>query len=61
MTVEVGGAFNSVDNINNLTAIATAINKITEDKLSETEVIKNIRSDCKPYVDNEPEEAQANA
>lgn len=61
VTVEVGGAFNSVDNINHLTAIATAINKIAEDKLGEPEVIKNIGLDCKPYVANEPEEAQANA
>lgn len=61
VTVEVGGAFNSVDNINHLTAIATAISEIAEDKLSESEAIKNIGLDCKPYVANEPEEAQANA
>ena len=56
VTVEVGGAFNSVDNINHLTAIATAISEIAEDKLSEPEAIKNIGLDCKPYVANEPEE-----
>lgn len=61
VTVEVGGAFNSVNNINHLTAIATAISEITEDKLDEPEVIKNIGLDCKPYVANESEEAQANA
>lgn len=58
VTVEVGGAFNSVDNINHLTAIATAISEIAEDKLGEPEVIKNIGLDCKPYVANESEEAQ---
>ena len=56
VTVEVGGAFNSVDNINHLTAIATAISEIAEDKLSEPEAIKNIGLDCKPYVANESEE-----
>lgn len=61
VTVEVGGAFNSVDNINHLTAIATAISEIAEDKLSEPEVIKNIGLDCKPYVANESEETQADA
>ena len=61
VTVEVGGAFNSVNNINHLTAIATAISEITEDKLGEPEVIKNIGLDCKPYVANASEEAQANA
>lgn len=61
VTVEVGGAFNSVDNINHLTAIATAISEIAEDKLSEPEAIKNIGLDCKPFIANEPEEVQANA
>ena len=58
VTVEVGGAFNSVDNINHLTAIATAISEIAEDKLSEPEAIKNIGLDCKPFIDDEPEEAE---
>lgn len=54
----IGGAFNSVDNINHLTAIATAISEIAEDKLGEPEAIKNIGLDCKPFIANEPEEAQ---
>lgn len=58
VTVEVGGAFNSVDNINHLAAIATTISEIAEDKLSEPEAIKNIGLDCKPFIANEPEEAQ---
>lgn len=58
VTVEVGGAFNSVDNINHLTVIATAISEIAEDKLSEPEAIKNIGLDCKPFIANESEEAQ---
>ena len=62
VTVEVGGAFNSVDNINHLAAIATAISEIAEDKLSEPAAIKNIGLDCKPYIaTNEPEEVQADA
>lgn len=58
VTVEVGGSFNSIDNLNHLTAIATTISEIAEDKLSEPEAIKNIGLDCKPFIDNEPEEAQ---
>ena len=58
VTVEVGGAFNSIDNINHLAAIATAISEIAEDKLGEPEVIKNIGLDCKPFIANEPEEVQ---
>lgn len=61
VTVEVGGSFNSIDNLNHLTAIATTISKISEDKLSEPEAIKNIGLDCKPFVANEPEETQADA
>lgn len=61
VTVEVGGSFNSIDNLNHLTAIATTISKIAEDKLSEPEAIKNIGLDCKPFVANEPEETQADA
>lgn len=58
VTVEVVGAFNSVDNINHLTAIATTISEIAEDKLSELEAIKNIGLDCKPFIAHEPEEVQ---
>ena len=61
VTVEVVGSFNNIDNLNHLTAIATGISEIAEDKLSEPEVIKNIGLDCKPFVANEPEEAQADA
>ena len=58
VTVEVGGSFNSIDNLNHLTAIATTISEIAEDKLSEPEAIKNIGLDCKPFIANESEEAQ---
>ena len=58
VTVEVGGSFNSINNLNHLTAIATTISEIAEDKLSEPEAIKNIGLDCKPFIANEPEEAQ---
>ena len=61
VTVEVGGSFNSIDNLNHLTAIATTISEIAEGKLSEPEIIKNIGLDCKPLIDNEPEETQADA
>lgn len=62
VTVEVGGTFNNIDNLNNLVAIATAINEITENKLTEPEAIKNIGLDCKPFIaTNEPEETQADA
>ena len=61
VTVEVGGIFNDINNINHLAAIATGINEIAEDKLSEPEVIKNIGLDCKPFIANEPEETKADA
>lgn len=62
VTVEVGGVFNDIDNLNHLTAIATGISEIAEDKLSEPEIIKNIGLDCKPYIHaNESEETQADA
>ena len=61
VTVEVAGAFNSIDNLNHLVAIATAVSEIAEDKLSEPEVIKNIGLDCKPFIANEPEETKADA
>lgn len=50
VTVEVGGTFNSIDNLNHLVAIATTISEIAEDKLSEPEIIKNIGLDCKPFI-----------
>ena len=62
VTVEVNGRFNSVVNLNHLAQIAGAISEIAEDKLSESEIIKNIGLDCKPYIHaDEPEEAQTNA
>ena len=64
VTVEVGGIFNDINNLNHLVAIATAISEIAEDKLSEPECIKNIGLDCKPFIctdDESEEEAQADA
>ena len=61
VTVEVNGKFNSLKFIKDLANIATGINEIAEDKLSEPEVIKNIGLDCKPFIANEPEETQADA
>lgn len=58
VTVEVDGKFNSVANLNHLSQIAQAIGEVAEDRLSEPEIIKNIGLDCKPFIDNEPEEAQ---
>ena len=60
VTVEVGGIFNDINNLNHLTGIAIAISEIAEDKLSEPAAIKNIGLDCKPFIctDNESEEAQ---
>ena len=63
VTVEVGGAFNSITNLNRLVHIATGISEIAEDRLSEPECTKKIGLDCKPFIHctNEPEEAQADA
>ena len=64
VTVEVGGIFNDINNLNHLTAIATGISEIAEDKLSEPEVIKNIGLDCKPFIctdDESKKETQADA
>ena len=63
VTVEVGGAFNDITNLNHLVHIATGISKIAEERLSEPEIIKNIGLDCKPFIctDNESEETQADA
>lgn len=61
VTVEVDGKFNGISHLRHLVAIATTIGSIAEDKLSEPEAIKNIGLDCKPFIDNEPEETQANA
>lgn len=63
VTVEVGGEFNGITNLNNLVRIAGAINEIAEDRLTEPECIKNIGVDCKPFIctHDDPEEAQADA
>ena len=63
VTVEVGGAFNSITHLTHLVHIAAAISEIAEDRLSEPETIKNIGLDCKPFIHlcNESEEAQADA
>lgn len=61
VTVEVDGKFNGISHLKHLVDIATTIGGIAEDKLSEPEAIKNIGLDCKPFIDNEPEETQANA
>lgn len=63
VTVEVGGAFNDITDLNHLVHIATGISRIAEDRLSEPEAIKNIGLDCKPFIctDNESEETQADA
>ena len=63
VTVEVGGAFNDITHMNHLVHIATGISKITDDRLSEPEIIKNIGLDCKTFIctDNESEETQADA
>ena len=61
VTVEVDGKFNGISHLKHLVAIATTIGSIAEDKLSEPEAIKNIGLDCKPFIDNESEETQANA
>lgn len=58
VTVEVGGAFNSITHLNHLTKVAKSISKIAECRLSEPEVTKNISMDCKTFVQNESEETQ---
>lgn len=57
--VEVNGRFRSITDLIHLTAIAHAICKIVEDRLSEPEVIKNIGLDCKPYVYESEEKAES--
>jgi hypothetical protein len=63
VTVEVDGKFNGITHLNHLVHIATGISEIAEDRLSESEVIKNIGLDCKPFIcaGNESEETQADA
>ena len=63
VTVEIGGAFNDITDLNHLVHIATGISEIAEDRLSEPNVIKAIGLDCKSFIctDNESEETQADA
>ena len=64
VTVEVGGIFNDINNLNHLVDIATGISEIAEDRLTEPEAIKNIGLYCKPFIctdDESKEEAQADA
>ena len=61
IVVEVNGKFNGITHLNHLVHIAAAISEIAEDRLSEPEAIKNIGLDCKPFIADESEEAQANA
>ena len=58
VTIEVDGKFNSIDDLRHLAFIARGIGQVAEDRLSEPNAIKNIGLDCKPFIDNEPEEAQ---
>jgi hypothetical protein len=63
VTVEVDGKFNSIDDLRHLAFIARGISEVAEDKLSESNIIKAIGLDCKPFIctDNESEETQADA
>ena len=63
VTVEVDGKFNSINDLRHLASIARGISEVTEDKLSEPNVISAIGLDCKPFIctDDESEETQANA
>ena len=61
VTVEVDGKFNGITHLTHLVHIAAAISEIAEDKLTEPGALKNIGLDCKPFIDNEPEETQADA
>lgn len=58
VTVAVDGKFNGFTHIRDLVHIAAGVSEIAEDRLSEPEIIENIELDCKPFIDNEPEEAQ---
>ena len=62
VTVEVDGNFNGITHLNHLVHIATGISEITEDRLSEPDIIKNIGLDCKQFIyTDESEETQADA
>lgn len=61
VTVEVDGKFNSIDDLRHLAFIAERIGQVAEDRLSEPNAVKNIGLDCKQFIDDEPEETQADA
>ena len=61
VAVEVDGKFNSIDDLRHLVFIARGISEIAEDRLSEPNAIKNLGLNCKPFIDDEPEETQADA
>ena len=61
IVVEVNGIFNGITHLNHLVHIAAAISSIAEDKLSNTEILKNIGLDCKPFVADESEEENEDA
>ena len=50
VTLKVAGVFRKINDLMHLAAIAHTICEIAEDRLSEPEVVKNIRTDCEPYV-----------
>ena len=54
VTLKVAGMFRKVNDLCHLAAIARTICEIAEDRLSEPEVVKNIRADCEPYVHCKP-------
>ena len=55
--MDINGKHNKVSDIRSLEKMAASIAGIAEDRLSEPEVIKNIGNDCKPWFDEEDEEA----
>lgn len=48
--------FNTLKDIVALSEMARGIVEIAEDRLSESEVLKNIGDDCKPWFDDEKEQ-----
>ncbi len=54
VTMKVAGMYRKVNDLMHIAAIAHTICKIAEDRLSEPEVLDNIRADCKPYVHHKP-------
>ena len=54
VTMKVAGMFRKINDLCHLATIARAICEIAEDRLSEPEVVKNIKADCEPYVHCKP-------